>query len=91
MHPIDLHVWNPMSQYQSGGEGFFEHFEGFPAFQSEISNNSFSNQMHKQNCDIGVVKNESPVKVCESKKGLNVLNFVQFGPFLDGLDLVIGH
>ena len=35
----DLCVWNPMSQYRSGGEGFFEHFEGFSALWSEIPNN----------------------------------------------------
>ena len=32
----DLRVWNPMSQYQSSGKGFFEGFEGFPAFWSEF-------------------------------------------------------
>ena len=45
----------------------------------------------EQNHDIRVVKNESPVKVCKSEKRLNVLDFAQFRPFLDGLDLVIGH
>ena len=43
------------------------------------------------NCDIRVVKNKSPIKVSKSEKGLNVLDFAQFGPFLDGLDLIIGH
>ena len=57
-----------MSQYRSGGEGFFEHFEGFPAFWSELPNNSFSSQTCEQNCDIGVVKNESPIKISESKR-----------------------
>ena len=38
----DLHIWNPMSQYQSSAEGFFECFKGFPAFRSEVPNNSFS-------------------------------------------------
>ena len=87
----DLHVWDPMGQYRSGGESFFEHFEGFPAFRSEVPNNSFSSQMHEQNRDIGVVKNESLIKISKSKKGLNVLDFVWFRPFLDDLDLVIGH
>ena len=40
----DLHVWNPMGQYQIGVEGFFECFEGFPAFWSDIANNPFSSQ-----------------------------------------------
>ena len=28
----DLCIWNPMGQYCSDGEGFFECFEGFSAF-----------------------------------------------------------
>ena len=87
----DLCVWNPMSQNQSSGEGFFEHFKEFPAFQGEIPNNSFPSQMREQNHNIEVVKYESLVKVCKSEKGLNVLDFAWFRPFLDGLDLVIGH
>ena len=87
----DLHVWNPMSQYWSSGEGFFQHFEGFPAFWSEIPNNSFSSQMCEWNHNIRAVKNESLIKISKSEKGLNVLDFAWFGPFLDGLDLVIGH
>ena len=79
------------SQYWSGGEGFFECFKRFPAFWSEVPNNSFSSQTHEWNCDIRVVKNQSLIKISESEKGLNDLNFVQFGPFLDGLDRVIGH
>ena len=62
----DLHVWNPMSQYWCSGEGFFEHFKGFSAFWSEIPNNSFSSQTHEWNRDIGVVKNEFPIKIHES-------------------------
>ena len=46
----DLCIWNPMSQYQSGGEGFFEHFEGFSAFWGEIPNNSFSSQTCELQC-----------------------------------------
>ena len=48
-----------MSQYQCSGEGLLEDFKRFPAFQSEIPNNSFSSQMCEQNCDIGVVENDS--------------------------------
>ena len=38
----NLCIWNPMSQYWSGGEGVFESFKGFSAFQSEIPNKSIS-------------------------------------------------
>ena len=79
----DLCIWNPMSQYWSGGERFFECFEGFPAFQGEISNKPFSSQTCEQNRYIRVVKNEFLINISESEKGLNVLDFAQFGPFLD--------
>ena len=61
----DLCIWNPMSQYQCGGEGLFECFAGFSAFQSEIPNNSFSSQTCEKNHDIGVVKDESLIKICK--------------------------
>ena len=87
----DLCVRNPMSKYQSSSEGFFEGFEGVSAFWSEVPSDSFSGQTCQWNCDIGVVKDESPIKVSKSEEGLNVLDFARFGPFLDGLDLVIGY
>ena len=87
----DLHIWNPMSQYWGRGKGFLEGFEGFPAFQSEVPSDPLSSQTCEQNCNIRIVKNESPIKISKSEKGLNVLDFAQFRPFLDGLDLVIGH
>ena len=71
----DLHIWNPMSQYQGRGKGFFEGFEGFPAFQSEVPSDPLSSQMCEWNCNIGIVKNESPMKISKSEKGLNVLDF----------------
>ena len=80
-----------MSQYCGRGKGLFEGFEGFPTFQSEVPSDPLSSQTCERNCNIGIVKNESPIKICKSEKGLDVLDFVQFGPFLDGLDLIIGH
>ena len=62
-----------MSQYQRSGESFFEHLEGFPTIWSEIPNISFSSLMCERNHNIRVVKNESLIKVCVSKEGLNVL------------------
>ena len=78
-----------MSQYQGHGKDLIDGFEGFPAFQSEVPSDPLSSQMCEWNCNIGVVKNESPIKICKSEKGLNVLDFAWFRPFLDGLDLVI--
>ena len=75
----DLRIWNPMSQYRGCGKGFYEGFEGFPAFWSEVPSNPLSIQTCERNCNIGIVKNEFLIKICKSEKGLNVL------------DLVIGH
>ena len=38
----DLCIWNPMSQYRSSSEGFFECFEGVSALQGEVPSDSFS-------------------------------------------------
>ena len=45
----------------------------------------------KGNNDVGVVVNESVVKVLESEEGLNVLNFLQFRPIGNGLNFLCGH
>ena len=80
-----------MSQYRDCVKGLFEGFEGFSAFWSEVPGDPFSSQMCEKNCNIRVVKNESPIKICKSEKGLNVLDFAWIRPFLDGLDLVISY
>src|SRR6267142_1043161 len=46
---------------------------------------------HKRNCDFGVSENETTVEVGETEEGLNILDFLRFGPILDNLDLVRGH
>src|SRR5882672_9950249 len=45
----------------------------------------------KWNCDFRISVNETMVEVGETKEGLNVLDFLRFGPILDNLDLVWGH
>ena len=72
-----------MSQYWGRGKGLFEGFEGFSAFWSEVPSNPLSSQMRERNCNIGVVKNESSIKISESEKGRNVLDFVWFRPLRD--------
>ena len=42
----------------------------------EFPRSVFAGKLHEGNDDVGVVVDESMVKVCESKKGLNVLNFL---------------
>ena len=84
-------VWRHDREDGGESEGLFECFEGIFAFRGEVPNNSFSGQTCERNCDIGIVKDESLIEVSKSEEGLNILDFVGFRPFLDGLDLVIGH
>ena len=46
---------------------------------------------HEGNDNVGVVVDESMVKVRKSKEGLNVLNFPQFWPIGNGLNFLCGH
>ena len=46
---------------------------------------------HKRHCDFRISINETMVEVGKTEEGLNVLDFLGFGPILDNLDLVWGH
>ena len=43
---------------------------------SEFPRSVFVGKLREGNVNVGVVVDESMVKVCESKEGLNVLNFL---------------
>src|SRR5882724_8693558 len=47
--------------------------------------------MREWNGDFGISENESSVKVGKTEKGLNIFDFLGFGPILDYLDFVRGH
>src|SRR5882672_2376249 len=61
------------------------------ALIGKVPGGTLVGKTHKQNCDFGVSVNETMVEVGETEEGLNVLDFLRFGPFLDNLDLVQGH
>ena len=48
-------------------------------------------KLREGNDDVGVVVDESMVKVRKSKEGLNVLNFLRFRPIGNGLNFLHGH
>ena len=57
----------------------------------EFPRSVFVGKPHEGNDNVGVVMDESTVKVPESKEGLNVLNFPQFRPIRNGLNFLCGH
>ncbi|KIM65148.1 hypothetical protein SCLCIDRAFT_113418, partial [Scleroderma citrinum Foug A] len=58
---------------------------------SEFPRSVFAGKPCEGNNDVGVVVDESTVKVHESEEGLNVLNFPQFQPIGNGLNFLCRH
>ncbi|KIM63316.1 hypothetical protein SCLCIDRAFT_117979, partial [Scleroderma citrinum Foug A] len=57
----------------------------------EFPRSVFAGKPHEGSNNVGVVVDESVVKVCESEEGLNVLNFPRFQPIGNGLNFLCGH
>ena len=47
--------------------------------------------MSKQNGEVREIEDESLVKISETKKGLDILDFMRFGPVQYSLDLILSH
>src|SRR6266850_1890840 len=52
---------------------------------------TLAGKTHKQNGDFRISITEMMIKVGETEEGLDILDFLGFGPILDNLDLVWGH
>src|SRR5882672_4488147 len=61
------------------------------ALIGKVPGGTLAGKMHKQNCDFGISVNETTVEVGKTEEGLNILDFLRFGPILDNMDLVQGH
>jgi hypothetical protein len=61
-----LRLGDPEGKDQSHCESLFKSFESGAAFISEIPWSSLSGKTHERNSDIGIVVNETSVKVCKS-------------------------
>src|SRR5882672_6435787 len=61
------------------------------ALIGKVQGGTLVGKMYKWNGDFGISVNETMVEVGETEEGLNVLDFLRFGPILDNLDLVWGH
>src|SRR5882672_7536162 len=87
----NLGVRNPMGKDRSCSESLFKCFKGSTALIRKVPGGTLVGKTRKWNCDFGISVNEMMVEVGETKEGLNILDFLRFGPILDNLDLVWGH
>ena len=82
----ELHVWNPVSDYQSASKCLLDSAEGILAVIEEVPQSSFLGKTGQRNDNVGVIVDESLVEIGETQGRLDVLDFVGFGPILDNLD-----
>src|SRR5882724_8022411 len=61
------------------------------ALISKVPCGTLVGKMHEWNGNFGISKNESSVKVGETKERLNIFDLLGFGPILDYLDFVRRH
>src|SRR5882672_2616837 len=61
------------------------------ALIGKVPGGTLAGKMCKRNCDFRISIDEMMVEVGETEEGLNILDFLKFGPILDNLDLVWGH
>ena len=80
-----------MSEDWSGGKGLLQEVESRATIIGEFPRSVFVGKLHERNNNVGAVVDELTVEVCESEEGLNVLNFPQFWPARNGLNLFCGH
>src|SRR6266700_2422375 len=76
----DWGVRYPVSEDGGGGEGFLEQVESRVAVVSERPWYTLPGEAGQRNHDVGVLIDESPVEVCKSKEGLNVLDLTGLRP-----------
>ena len=76
-----------MSEYWRRDEGLLQGVEGPLAPRIENKRNTLAGQTSERNDDVGIVRNEAPIKVSEPEEGLNVLDLPRFGPTFNYLNL----
>ena len=84
----DWSVWNPMGEDRSRGEGVFEVLKGGATGVTEVPENTFAGEVGQRSDDTKVVIYEIPVKICEAKEGLHVLDLLRLRLVLYGLHLL---
>ncbi len=61
------------------------------ALIGKLPNSTLAGETSKRNGDLGISINETMVEVRETEEGLNVLDFLLFGPILNDLNFVRSH
>jgi hypothetical protein len=77
-----------MHEQRSRSERILECFKGFPTFFGKVPSNILASKPGKGNYDIRVVIDETTIEICESKEGLDILDFPGLRPVKDSLDLL---
>ena len=87
----DRSIGGPVNEHQCGGERIFQAEEGLPTVVREVPRNSFSDKAGERDHDVQVALDEPVVEIGKAKEGLNVLDFLWFGPIENCLDFIVGH
>ena len=87
----DGSVGTPVSEDWSGGKGLLEADEGGACLRRKNEGNSLPGQLGKGYGNIGLVENETAIKVGETQEGLNFLDGAWFRPLLDSADFIRRH
>ena len=82
---------NEAGKDRSTSEGFLECSEGFLASVVEDPWNILACELDQRYDLIGVFGNEPTIEVTKAKEGLDVLNFLGFGPFENNPNLLRVH
>ena len=82
---------NEASKDWSTSESFLECTEGFLASVVEDPGDILARESDQRYDLIGVLGNEPSVEIAEAKEGLDILNFLRFGPFENNPNLLRVH
>ncbi|KIO07671.1 hypothetical protein M404DRAFT_135586 [Pisolithus tinctorius Marx 270] len=80
-----------MSENRSRAEGILQVVESGAALLGKVPRSTLSCEASEWNNDVGVVVNESPVEICETKEGLDVSHLPWLRPVTDCLNFLSGH
>jgi hypothetical protein len=80
-----------MSEDRCGGESILEHAEIRATGFAEAPRSTLASESSQRSDYVEIIINEAMVEICETEKGLNVLDFMRLGPVLYGLYLIWRH
>ena len=80
-----------MSKDWGRSESEFKLIECVSALLCEIPGEAFARKPSEWDSDGRISVNKSPVEVCKTKEGLDVMDFARFRPILNAFDFVVSH